>query len=175
VRTLIQLMRWSGLSIRDAIGLDRTALSDTDELFLYRAKTDNPVYVPLPPDVAAALRNIPPGPKLNPRYFFWSGNGKLKSAVGNWQRSFGRVFELAEIKHADGTPKRCHPHMLRDTFAVECLLAGLPLEQVSMLLAHKSVKVTEKRYTPWVRARQQQLAMNVRRSWKSFPIPESGN
>jgi integrase len=55
--------------------------------------------------------------------------------------------------------------MLRDTFAVEMLLAGVPLEQVSMLLGHKSVKITEKHYAPWVKARQEQLAANVRKAW----------
>jgi integrase len=55
--------------------------------------------------------------------------------------------------------------MFRDTFAVEMLLAGVPLEQVSMLLGHKSVKITEKHYAPWVKARQEQLAVNVRKSW----------
>ncbi|MGC1647732.1 MAG: tyrosine-type recombinase/integrase [Candidatus Sulfotelmatobacter sp.] len=53
--------------------------------------------------------------------------------------------------------KSCHPHMLRDTFAVEMLLAGVPLEQVSILLGHKSVKITEKHYAPWVKARQERL------------------
>ena len=55
--------------------------------------------------------------------------------------------------------------MLRDTFAVEMLLAGVPLEQVSMLLGHKSVKITEEHYAPWVKARQEQLAANVRKAW----------
>lgn len=164
-RVLILLMRWSGLSIRDAVKLERSNLSENDELFLYRAKTGNPVFVPLPPDVAQALREIPAGIKSNPRYFFWTGHGKLKSAVGNWQRTLRRVFKLADIRHADGTKKRCHPHMFRDTFAVECLLSGMLLDEVSILLAHKSVKITEKHYAPWVRARQEQLSSNVRRSW----------
>jgi integrase len=55
--------------------------------------------------------------------------------------------------------------MFRDTFAVEMLLAGVPLEQVSILLGHKSVKITEKHYAPWVKARQEQLAANVRKAW----------
>ena len=58
-----------------------------------------------------------------------------------------------------------HPHMLRDTFAVEMLLAGVPLDQVSILLGHRSVKITEKHYAPWVRARQEQLEQSVQRSW----------
>lgn len=165
LRILILLMRWSGLAIRDAVTLERHRLNDKDELFLYRAKTGNPVYVPLPHDVAETLRNVPPGPSPNPRYFFWSGNGSPKSVVGNWQRSFRRLFKIASIRRDDGAPKRCHPHMLRDTFAVEMLLAGVPLEQVSNLLGHKSVKITEKHYSPWVKARQEQLAANVRRAW----------
>jgi hypothetical protein len=34
-----------------------------------------------------------------------------------------------------------------------------------MLLGHKSVKITEKHYAPWVKARQEQLAANVRKAW----------
>ena len=165
LRILTLLMRWSGLAIRDAVTLERRRLNDKDELFLYRAKTGNPVYVPLPPDVAESLRTIPPGPSPNPRYFFWSGNGSPKSVVGNWQRSFRRLFKISNLRREDGTPKRCHPHMFRDTFAVEMLLAGVPLEQVSILLGHKSVKITEKHYAPWVKARQELLAANVRKAW----------
>ena len=54
---------------------------------------------------------------------------------------------------------------LRDTFAVECLLGGVPLERVSVLLGHSSVKVTERHYAPWVRKRQQQLEANLRSMW----------
>jgi integrase len=172
LRILTLLMRWSGLAIRDAVTLERRRLNEQGELFLYRAKTGSPVYVPVPPDVAESLRNIPPGPSPNPRYFFWSGNGSPKSVVGNWQRSFRRLFKIANLRRDDGSIKRCHPHMLRDTFAVEMLLAGLPLEQVSILLGHKSVKITEKHYAPWVKARQEQLAANVRKAWK---VLDTGN
>jgi integrase len=168
LRILTWLMRWSGLAIRDAVTLERRRLNENGELFLYRAKTGSPVYVPLPPDVAEALRKIPPGPSPNPRYFFWSGNGSPKSVVGNWQRSFRRLFKIANLCRDDGSLKRCHPHMLRDTFAVEMLLAGVPLEQVSILLGHKSVKITEKHYAPWVKARQEQLAANVRKAWSAL-------
>ena len=75
------------------------------------------------------------------------------------------MFKIANLRGDDGSPKRCHPHMFRDTFAVEMLLAGVPLEQVSILLGHKSVKITEKHYAPWVKARQEQLAANVRKAW----------
>lgn len=57
--------------------------------------------------------------------------------------------------------------MFRDTFAVELLLAGVPIDQVSMLLGHRSIKMTEKHYLPWVKARQRQLTASIRHAW--FP------
>jgi integrase/recombinase XerD len=164
IRALTDLMRWSGLRIRDAVTLEKTRLIG-DNLMLYQAKTGTPVYVPLPKYVSEAVRCVPPGPKPNPRYYFWSGNGHPKSVVADWQRSYRRLFELAKLERPDGTVKRCFPHMFRDTFAVENLLAGVPIDQVSMLLGHASVRITEKHYSPWVKARQDQLAASVRNAW----------
>lgn len=165
LRTLTLLMRWSGLRIRDAVTLERHRL-EGDSLLLYQAKTGQSVYVPLPPYVVETLVNIPDGPRPNPRYFFWSGNGLAKSVVADWQRSYRRLFELADIRKLDGERKRCHPHMFRDTFAVENLLAEVPIDQVSTLLGHSSVKVTERHYAPFVKARQLQLQQSVRNAWK---------
>jgi integrase/recombinase XerD len=55
--------------------------------------------------------------------------------------------------------------MFRDTFAVHLLLAGVPLDQVSILLGHKSIKVTEKHYAPFCKARQDMLDEAVKKSW----------
>jgi integrase len=166
LRTMTLLMRWSGLRIRDAVTLERHRLHG-DSVLLYQAKTGTPVYVPLPPHVVEALESVPPGPKPNPRYFFWSGNGDPKTVVADWQRSYRRLFTSADIRTADGERKRCHPHMFRDTFAVEMLLAGVPIDQVSLLLGHASVKITEKSYSPFVKARQIQLQESVRNAWKA--------
>jgi len=48
------------------------------------------------------------------------------------------------------------------------LLAGVPIDQVSILLGHKSVKITEKHYAPFVKARQEQLAASVRQAWQEM-------
>ena len=58
----------------------------------------------------------------------------------------------------------------RDTFAVELLLAGVPIERVSVLLGHRSVKITDNHYNPWVRSRQEQLEADVQRAWSRDPI-----
>ena len=167
IRTLVMLLRWSGLAIRDAVTLERSRLGDDNRLMLRRAKTGVPVMLPLNPKVAESLRNIPAGPRPNPRYFFWSGNGDPKSAVADWQRALRRLFDLAEIKHADGTPKRCHPHMFRHTFSIELLIDGVPLEDVAQLLGHSSVKTTEKYYASWVKARADRLERVMENQWKA--------
>jgi len=51
-----------------------------------------------------------------------------------------------------------HAHRFRDTFSVGLLLAGVPIERVSILLGHQGVRITEKHYAPWVRERQEQSA-----------------
>ena len=167
LRALILLMRWSGLAIRDAVTLERERLTADNKLFLYRAKTNVPVYLPLPGSVAELLRSIP---NSNPRYFFWTGNGDPETAKKGWARSLRRLFKSVDIRKPDGTPKRCHAHMFRDTFAVELLLAGVPLDQVSLLLGHSSIKVTERHYSPFVKARQEQLEASAQRAWVAdFP------
>jgi integrase/recombinase XerD len=72
----------------------------------------------------------------------------------------------------DEKKKRCHPHMFRHTFAVEMLLAGVPIDQVSLLLGHSSVKTTERSYIPFVKARQIQLQKSVRAAWKTDALSE---
>ena len=47
-----------------------------------------------------------------------------------------------------------HIHMLRDSATVGGLTKGVPLETVSILLGHSSVRITENHYAPWVEERQ---------------------
>jgi len=68
-----------------------------------RAKTGVPVYVPIPPDIAAVLRA------------FARQQSALLFLVGKW-RSSDRLqtmapVEIANIRKADETPKRCHSHV----------------------------------------------------------------
>jgi integrase/recombinase XerD len=173
LRTMTWLLRYSGLAIRDAITLERSQVDDRGRILLYRAKTGVAVYLPLPSFVARSLRDIPPGPKPNPRYFFWSGNGDPKSAVADWQRAYRKLFRIANINHADGSAKRCFPHMFRDTFAVEALLAGVPLEDVSLYLGHSSIKTTERHYAPFVKARQQKMVETLKKAWAVMGVEKA--
>jgi hypothetical protein len=46
----------------------------------------------------------------------------------------------------------------------------VPIERVSVLLGHQSVRITEKHYSPWVRARQDQLEQDLKRVWEQDPV-----
>lgn len=158
-RALMLLLRYSGMRIGDCATCPVDRLNG-DRLFLYTQKTGVPVNVKLPAFVVEALTTVP---KISGQYFFWTGEGRKETVAGNWRRTLRKVFTLAGIKGG-------HPHRFRDTFAVELLLAGVPLERVSVLLAHTSIKVTEKHYAPWIRARQEQLEADLERSWARDPI-----
>jgi integrase len=154
LRALVLLLRYSGLRIGDAATLGRSRILG-GKLFLYTSKAGTPVYCPLPEVVLRALDTIPSVGE----HYFWTGESKPKTAISHWQYELGKLFEAAKVENA-------HAHRLRDTFAVELLLQGVPMERVSILLGHRSIRVTEKHYAPWVRARQEQLEADVRRTWK---------
>jgi integrase/recombinase XerD len=161
LRALTLLLRYSGLRVMDAVCLERKRIKD-GVLTLRTAKTGTTVRVPLPKAVIDALDAIGSGNE----YFFWSGLGTKKAAVGDYQRAFKKLYKLAKVDNG-------HAHRWRDTFAVELLLSGVPIERVGVLLGHSSVRVTEKHYSPWNRARQDQSEADVRRSWQSDDIAVS--
>jgi site-specific recombinase XerD len=142
VRAFILLMRYSGVRISDAVTLTPDRVKD-GKIFLYQAKTKQPVWVPVPDEVVRILSEI----HDKSTYYFWSGVGKVKTGITQWQEDLKKVFVIAGIP--DG-----HAHRLRDTFAVSLLEKGVDLKNVSILLGHTSIRATEKHYAPWVRSRQ---------------------
>lgn len=76
----------------------------------------------------------------------------------NWQH------DLRELFHDAGFPDG-HPHQLRDTFAVDLLEKGVPIEEVSKALGHDSIKKTEKYYAKRVKGRQDRLDEQIIGAW----------
>ena len=155
---LIRLMEHSGLAIGDATRLDTSRIAG-DRLFLRRMKTGTRVYVPLPPFVVEALSSLT---LHKGKYYFWTGDGLPDTPAGNYRRTLRKLCTFVNVPNG-------HPHRFRDTFAVRLLREGVPLERVSKLLGHKSIKITEQHYWPWVQALQTQLEDDVRRAWTAAP------
>ena len=159
LRGLVLFLRYTGLRISDAVGCAAERLQN-GKLFLYTQKTGQHVYCPLPAFVVSELESLP---KVSERYWFWTGEGSLETSRKKWSEALSDLFEDAEVKQG-------HAHRFRDTFAVELLKVGTPIERVSIFLGHSSVRITEKHYNPWNKARQDQAEADVTRSWASDPI-----
>jgi integrase/recombinase XerD len=163
VRALVQLMRWSGLAIRDAVTLRRDEIvfdkaKKLHRIVTSRQKTGTHVSVPIPKPVAKELLGVLNG---NLVYVFWKGQGTETTCVSHWQEDFRKLFKAAGIV-ARGNMLS---HRLRDTFAVDLLEKGVPLEEVSKLLGHESIKTTERHYSKWMKGRQDRLDSLVTGTW----------
>lgn len=154
---MLELLRWSGLRLGDAAAIERNRIDAKGRLLLYMAKTGQPVFVPLPPDVVEHLKAVK---NDHPRYLFWSGGSTKHWCYTAWWQELKRILTAAGLPTA-------HPHQTRHTFAVELLLSGVPLDQVSMLLGHSTVTITARHYSAFVKARQEQLIESVMKSWQN--------
>lgn len=161
LRAIIELMRWSGLRIGDALKVKRTDFRGNRLTVKKSQKTKKPHAVIVPDHVITALFTLAPRPTIDPAYFFWSGKSLHKSLTGQWQRKLERFNDYLSLIDDEGAPMRFHSHQLRDTFAVEHLLAGTPIQDLSRMLGHASIKVTEKYYAPWVPERQAALELKM--------------
>jgi len=79
------------------------------------------------------------------------------------------TFALAPLFKAAKIPNAGHmmSHRLRGTFAVDLLEKGVPLEEVSKLLEHESIKAAERHHAKWVKGRQGRLDSLVTGTWKN--------
>jgi integrase len=162
LRAFILALRYTGMRIGDvtSLSVDRVA---ENRIFLYTQKTGVPVFCVLPRFASAALKTTP---RLSEKYYFWTGNSTLHTAIGIWQRSLRNLFKQAKVSNG-------YAHRFRDTFSVELLLAGVPMEEVSILLGHSSIKITQEHYSPWVRDRQLQLEADLERAWTRDPVVQA--
>lgn len=159
LKALILLLRYTGLRIRDAITLQRDAVRGS-RLFLRTAKTGVDVFCPLPPQVVEALAALPP----KGQWYFWNGRSKPKSIVGVFQKALAKIFVAAKVP-------RAHAHLLRHTTATDLLTRGVSLQTVSTLLGHSSIKMTDRRYSHWIKARQDKLEDELKNSWTHSDPP----
>ena len=162
-RLLLELMLATGLRVGDAVAFDPRALTQGDTLWIYtyqpqkHRRSEKPKL--LEAYIAAEMKKrIDECKWLSMKGPFWYGAGtdptSLAQAVYERMQNIGDRAGIAD----------CRPHRLRDTFAVRALLRGMQLEDVSRLLGHASVKVTETFYAKWVASRKRRLERLVAES-----------
>src|SRR5215471_6277479 len=159
VKACMQLQRWSGLSLIDAVWLTKDELikddCDTFRVCTHRRKTGTHINNVVPAWLGEELLQVKNG---NPEYFFTSGEAKPSGALSTFHTRYRKIFKLAGI---EGTS-----HMFRHTFSVELLKAGVDIRKVSRALGHSSVTITERYYAKWNKAQQDILDGDLARAWK---------
>lgn len=160
LRALTDLMLATGLRIGDACTISRDKIVRGKEGYsveLYTAKTGEKVYCPIQDEVGEAVEAIP---GTHP---FWTGESNAEDCAATWRKAYAKVFKQAGV---DG-----HCHQFRHTYATRLLLAGVPLDTVSIMLAHSSVKITERHYAAWTKERREKIAEAIRRTWDTSKDP----
>jgi integrase len=151
----VLIQRYSGLRLVDVVTLRTDALRADGLMIASQEKNDQPVFVPLPPFVLDLVRKLPPKSR---DYFFWTGTSTIKTAVNDWSEKMRRLYVEAGIEG-----KRSHEW--RDTLAIEVLEGGGSLEDVQLLLGHKSRKTTEKYYVALTKKRMEKAIEARRHTW----------
>jgi integrase len=156
-RLLLELMLETGLRVSDAVRYDPRRCTKSKQLWMYsfepqkqhkrhHARTAE-VFL-----TDRLKRDIDHAGWHSEHYPFAyrpfdSSNNTLENNVYRLMQTIGERC---------GVPD-CRPHRLRDTYAVRMLLRGVPVDEVSRLLCHSSVTITEKYYAPWCPARRLRL------------------
>src|SRR5271157_724058 len=151
---MILVLRYTALRIGDVAMLARDRISRDGHrwrIFLRTEKSGQPVFLPIPSDMKAALDAlpIPKGAVGECRYFFWSGLGSEKAMKANADRTLHAVFKKSGVAKA-------HAHRFRHTLATELLGSGASFEDVADILGN-SPEIVRKHYAKWCPARQARI------------------
>jgi integrase len=162
-RLLLDLMLETGMRVGDAIRYDPALVVKGEHLWIYayipqkqrKTKKPKPLEAYIPDRLKKAIDACE---WLSPKLPFFYGSSRNPAYLAN------EVYERMQSLGTRCGVADCRPHRLRDTFAVRKLLAGFQLEDVSRLLGHSSVKVTEAYYAKWVSSRKVRLERLVAES-----------
>jgi site-specific recombinase XerD len=162
LRAIFLVQRWTGLRVGDVLMLPKAALKANRLTAMIRKKRNRKpdkctIVRVLPDDVVRALNELPLRKEEHVDYFFWSRSCSETVNTNKWLRKIDRLNDYLSLKSETGKPMAFRSHMLRDTYAVQMLLAGVSMEKVSALLTHESVLMTERYYAKWTKARKEQL------------------
>ncbi|MDD3531730.1 MAG: tyrosine-type recombinase/integrase [Candidatus Shapirobacteria bacterium] len=134
---IIELMLQAGLRISEAANLEVTDIQE-DKIIVRPYESHGGRVIPLNRAAKKAIEDYleerPKTKKSTNLFITKNGNPLL---VRNIRNSINRYFKIAEIADV-------YVNNLRDTFVVQQLKAGVPLNIVSQIIGHKRVSSTEK-------------------------------
>jgi integrase/recombinase XerD len=165
LRSLVLLMRWTGLAIRDAVTIERKRFEKNGEgfyrLFLRRAKTGQAVYCTLSSET---VEQILGGGNKSGRYLFVDSvptkEKELDALVKVWGTLFGRLSDAAGLTDENGQPYDFGSHAMRHTFVYWCLQNEITTEDIAMLIGD-TVAIVAKHYSGWIAGRQERLTTRM--------------
>ncbi len=161
ISALMQLQRWSGLSLVDAVCLSKEELRREGETFRVvtdRQKTGMFINNVIPTWLGEELLKVKNG---NPKFFFWSGSTTAEDAPSYFQKLYRKVFKEAGVEESS--------HAFRHTYAIELLKSGVDVRSVQRALGHSSVAITERFYGRWCRNQQNNLDETLKSALGNVP------
>lgn len=142
-RLMFILLRWTGLRGSDAVALPWSSINWTDgEIRSVSKKTGVEVVIPMHPELDEALTS-------------WRSvnlDTVLCDVATDRPTLYRRCLALGKKAGVDN----CRPHRFRDTLAVDMLLRGATVFEVSKVLGN-TVSVVESHYSPFVPALRSKL------------------
>jgi integrase len=174
-RLLLELMLETGMRVSDAIRFDpAVALKGGSGLWIYRFTQRKSKRIGRA-DVTEVY--ITDRLKTKIDQCKWLSSGK-PFWYGPPTAGYGLAYQVYDLMQSVGgrcDVDDCRPHRLRDTFAVRALLRDVPIGDVSRLLGHSSVKITEMYYAKWIPARGSRLESLVAKTLMNTDRNALGN
>jgi integrase len=155
----VLVQRYTGLDVSTTMTLPKAHVRG-NQILTYRLKNGSEVWTVVPHWVIAKLQAAPHDSSA---YFFWSGVGHPHTRASKWFSRLRKLLNLAGLPHRT-------PHNFRHHFAVEHLLRGTPIEDVSRLLGHNDISITMRSYAAWIKERQVRLESHQQRVWDADPL-----
>ncbi len=152
---LLEFMLETGLRVSDAIRFDPAKCVKSKHLWIYSfqpkkqriARASKYINAYLSTKLKTAIDTCKWFSAALPFAYRTPEGSELEQAVYERMQEIGKRCSVAD----------CRPHRLRDSFAVRKLLRGVSVDDVSKLLGHASVAVTQKYYSPWDPRRDDRL------------------
>jgi len=173
----MELGRWAGMAVVDIVHFRPAHHLAANDVLIYRRHKNRrrnvkPAVILLDPMRAARLRSIPLEKGSDPEqpFRFLGMSDALNCAL--WRDRFQKLCAAAgisEIETEAGTRRKPHPHMLRDSFAIDAITRGVELHNIAKMLGHAKTATTENAYLFWTQQRLDDCVESQRRALARVP------